>query len=392
MNYSSGGYYQPPKNGNGYENNNVYGNNNVYHTSSGFRPFQRMSHFVPYEVWMREKNYIKKLSTLAACAVIAFIVLSGVFVGVFQGIFMAISMLDGFDNVTFSEKWESAEFMYLFETIYSVLIVGGPFFLLGLYFSKKGMLTSIPAGKPKNAKYLPLIVLGGFGFCLAGNIITSYFDAIIEAVSGFGLEMPEMPSTPKSVIGVLLFYLSTAVAPALVEEMALRGIIMQPLRRYGDWFAIICTSLIFGLMHCNLLQIPFAFIAGIALGYAVVVTESVWTGVLIHFLNNAFAVTVSIINDFYGMDSVQYIVSDVVFYALVVIGLVCAFVYVKKLDKTQFRKSPLVNSGKHFVGFTPPFSAKISNGTLYKTYFVTAPMIIAFIAVAYETVMTLILL
>ena len=386
MNYSPGGYYQPPENGNGQEIPNVY------HASHGFNPLQRMSHFVPYDVWMREKSYIKKLSTLAAVAVLAFIIGSGIFVGIFQGIFMALSMFDGINNVTFAEKWESAEFQYLFEVLYSVFIVGGPFFLLGLYFSKKGMLTSIPTGKPKNAKYLPLIVLGGFGFCLAGNIITSYFDILVETVTGFGLEMPEMAETPRSVGGVLLFYLSTAIVPALVEEMALRGIIMQPLRRYGDWFAIICTSLIFGLMHCNLLQIPFAFIAGIALGYAVVVTESVWTGILIHFCNNAFAVTVSIVNDFYGIDSVQYIVTDIVFYAVLVVGLICAFIYVKKLNKTQFRKSPLVNVGKNFVGFVPQFSARVSTGTLYKSYLVTVPMIIALIAVVYETVMVLVLL
>lgn len=386
MNYSPGGYYQPPENGNGQENPNVY------HASHGFNPMQRMSHFVPHEIWTREKSYIKKLSTLAACTVLAFIVGSGIFVGVFQGIFMAFSMLEGFDNVTFADKWESAEFQYLFEVIYSVFIVGGPFFILGRYFSKRGILTSIPTGKPKNAKYLPMIVLGGFGFCLAGNIITSYFDAIFEAITGFGLEMPEMPATPRSFIGVLLFYLSTAVVPALVEEMALRCIIMQPLRRYGDWFAIICTSLIFGLMHCNLMQIPFAFIAGIALGYAVVVTESVWTGILIHFFNNAFSVTVSIINDFYGMDSVQYIIADIVFYVLIAAGLICAFIYVKKIDKTEFRKSPLVNTGKNFVGFAPQYSARISTGTLYKTYLVTVPMIIALIAVVYETVMVFILL
>lgn len=384
MDYSQGGYYQPPENG-----GNSGGNFNQPHHGWNFG--LKMPHFVSYEIWGREKNYIRKLSILASCAVLMFIIGSGVFVGLFQGIFSILSELEGVDTAAFNEKWDSAEFMYLFETLYSVFIVGGPFFLLGFIFNKTGVSITVPLGKPKKAKYLPMVVLGGFGVCLAGNIITSYFDAIVEAVTGFGLEIPEMAETPKSVGGVLLFYLSTAVAPALIEEMALRGIVMQPLRRYGDWFAIICSSLIFGLMHCNLLQIPFAFIAGVAIGYAVVSTESVWTGVLIHFLNNAFAVTVSIIDDFYGMDSVQYAVVNGIFYLLIAAGLVLAFVYVKKFQKTPFRKSPLVNTGKGFVGFVPQFSAKISNGTLFKTYLVTVPMIIAFIAVVYETVAAMLL-
>lgn len=385
MNYSPGGYYQPPYNG-----GNSGGNFNQTDYGWNFRP--QMPHFVSFETWGREKNYIRKLSIMAASAVLLFIIGSGIFVAVFQGVFSLLSGIDGFDYNAFAEKWDSAEFQYLFETLYSVFIVGGPFFLLGFIFNKTGVSISIPLGKPKKAKYLPMVVLGGFGVCLAGNIITSYFDAIVEAVTGFGLEMPEMAETPRSVGGVLLFYLSTAVVPALIEEMALRGIVMQPLRRYGDWFAIICSSLIFGLMHCNLLQIPFAFIAGIAIGYAVVSTESVWTGVLIHFLNNAFAVTVSIIDDFYGMDSVQYVVVNSIFYLLIAVGLVLAVIYVKKNQDSPFKKSLLVNTGKDFFGFVPQFSARISYGTLFKTYLVTIPMIIAFIAVVYETVAVMLLM
>lgn len=385
MNYSPGGYYQPPENRPqpGYDPG--FNNGPWY---SGLK----MSHFIHFDVWMREKNLIRKLSILAAGAVLLYIVFSGVFVGAFQGILTLISMLTNGATPSFTTLWKSAEFMYLFEVLYSVFIVGGPFFLLGYIFNKKIIPVNIPVGKPRNAKYLPLVVLGGFGVCLAGNIITSYIDIFFETITGMGLEMPEMAETPRNAGGVLLYYLSTAVVPALIEEMALRGVVMQPLRRYGDWYAIICSAIIFGLMHCNLLQIPFAFIAGIAIGYAVIVTESVWTGIIIHFCNNAFAVTMSIVYDFCGADSVQYMITNIFFYAVIVIGLACAFIYVKKLDKTEFKKSPLVNSGKGFAGLVPMYSAKITKGTLFKTYLATAPMVIALIAVIYETVAAMLIL
>lgn len=377
MNYQSGGYNQPPV-------NDYKGNPDYRNWSFGPKP----PHFVSPDRWLHEKSYVRKLSSLAALCVLFYILFSGVFVGIFQGLFMLLQSIPAFDYEAFSEKWNSSEFQYLFEAIYSVFVVGGPFFIMGFAAHKKGYLYNIPAGKPINAKLLPVIIIAAFGVCLFGNIITSYFDAVVQAIFGFNMELPEMPEPPRTVRGIFLFYLSTAVVPALIEEMALRGIIMQTLRRYGDMFAIICSALIFGLMHCNLMQIPFAFIAGVAIGYAVIVTESVWTGVIIHFLNNAFSVTVSIINTFYGLDSGEYAFINVIFYSIIAVGLLLTFVYFKKLDRTRLRKSPLVNQGKDFYGAVPMYSERVTYGRLYKEFFLTVPMIIAFIAVVYETVVT----
>ena len=86
--------------------------------------------------------------------------------------------------------------------------------------------------------------------------------------------------------GRIIYALSVAVVAPLVEEFAMRGVVMQPLKKYGRWFAIIASSLVFGVLHGNFIQAPFALIAGIGIGYAVCVTDSIWTGVLIHFCNN----------------------------------------------------------------------------------------------------------
>ena len=368
--------YSPPENNN-YQN---FQNNQNWNFGPKLPPF------VPHAIWNREKRHIKKLSFLAASAVLSFILLSSVFTGAAQAILSVVSVTGtATDYQQFAEKWNSAEFQYVFEIIYSVFVIGGSFFTAGYFAKKRGYLGTIPTGKPENAKLMPVIIIGGFGVCLFGNIITSYFDAIIQAVFGFNMNIPQMPETPRSVTGILLFYLSTAVVPALIEEMALRGIVMQFLRRYGDMFAIICSALIFGLMHCNLMQIPFAIIAGIAIGYAVIVTESVWTGIIIHCLNNAFSVTVSIVDDFYGPESTEYIICNVVFYAVIVLGGLCAFIYLKKYSK-PLNKTMLVNQSKSFFGNPHPMSSRVSNGSLYKAFLLTFPMLIAFLAVVYETV------
>lgn len=366
MDYTPGGYNMPP------ENNNF--NNNRYQIPV----FRTQPPFVPHEVWYRERNYLRRLSFTAAGSILLYIVLSTVVSGLL--VFLARSPALNEGNY--------GEFIYLFDIFYSIFLVGGPFFLLG-FLTRKPEGGQIPMGKPKNAKYLPIIVLGAFGVCLIGDIVTSQFDAFIEALTGFELEMPEMPEMPHTVYGVFISLLGTAIVPALVEEMALRGVIMQSLRRYGDWFAIVCSALVFGLLHCNLVQIPFAIIAGIAIGYAVVVTESLWTGILIHFCNNAFSVAVTTVADFKGYDSPEYAACNIAFYALMAVGCVCVFIWFKWLNKTKMKKSPLINEGRGFFGSPHPFSARISSGKLYRTYFLNPAMIIALIAIAYETALAL---
>ena len=169
----------------------------------------------------------------------------------------------------------------------------------------------------------------------------------------------------------------------------MRGIVMQPLRRYGDGFAIICSSLVFGFMHCNLVQIPFALIAGIVIGYAVIITESIWTGVLIHFLTNGFSVAVNIVYEIYGEESIQYDACNVAFIAFMVAGGIAAFFVYKKFGKKPLYKSELINQGRGIYGQVHPLSAKVSAKNLYSAYFLTLPMIAAFIVVCQQTIMAL---
>lgn len=371
MNYSSGGYNIPP------ENNNFPPQGYI-----GPKP----PHFVEPTVWLREKLTIKRLSSLSAITILAYILLSAVIVGGMQGLFSLLQNIPSFNYDAFSEKWNSAEFQYAFDALYSVFVVGLPFFITGRIARKKGYLTSIPAGKPKNAKMLPVIIFAAFGLCLFGNIIIAYFDTFVNILTGFEMEIPELPMPQKNLVGILTYYIGIAVVPALIEEFALRGVIMQMLRRYGDGFAIVASALLFGLMHCNLQQIPFAFLAGAIIGYAVITTESVWTGVIIHFLNNAYSATTSLITETYGFDSPQTKSITVVFYAIIAIGILCAVAFFRSPYKRELKKSPLVNQGKDFYGSVPVFSARISSGKLLKEYLLTAPMIIAYLAVAYQTI------
>ncbi len=143
--------------------------------------------------------------------------------------------------------------------------------------------------KPKEKGLMFPLVLLGLGVCGFSNAVVSGAGAILQQF-GFNYNVVSTEK-PTNIFGIILSFVATAVTPALVEEFAMRGAVMGALKKYGDGFAIITSALIFGLMHGNLVQIPFAFILGLFFGFAVIKTGSIWTAVIIHFLNNLFSIS-----------------------------------------------------------------------------------------------------
>ena len=113
-------------------------------------------------------------------------------------------------------------------------------------------------------------------------------DLILHLLSLIHIE-PNLPSmeAPKSVAAYVFYALQISVLAPLLEEFTFRGLILRRLQPYGNAFAIIVSALLFGMLHGNVMQIPFAFAVGLAIGYFVVQLGSVWVGVILHCLVNS---------------------------------------------------------------------------------------------------------
>ena len=139
------------------------------------------------------------------------------------------------------------------------------------------------------------LVLIGLGGCMVSNMIASSWSMFLEL---FNLYPPENSSTMEATpLSLLLNLISMAVLPAILEEMVFRGFVLQSVRKLGDPAAIVISALLFGAMHENLWQLPFATIIGLILGWIVVKTENIWLAVIIHFLNN----TVAVVTEYIGL-------------------------------------------------------------------------------------------
>lgn len=95
-----------------------------------------------------------------------------------------------------------------------------------------------------------------------------------------------------SSFGMYIFFVFLmCVVPAVFEETLFRATILNGMREKGKTYAVFMSALIFMLMHGGPDQTIHQFILGVILGYVFVYTGSIWVTVLIHFLNNFYAVT-----------------------------------------------------------------------------------------------------
>ncbi len=211
----------------------------------------------------------------------------------------------------------------IMQLVLSVLMMTLPFIIAASYKSLcvKSLvsLKHVPAGL-----FMPLVMVG-LGGAMLSNIMTSYFVATLNAFELYP-ETVEI-AIPNGVGGTLLFFFTYSVVPAIFEEFAYRGIVLGALRRYGNGFAIIASSILFGLMHGNLVQIPFTVALGCVMGYITVISDSIWPSVAVHFFNNFLSCVQQLaterLNEQAGSIIVLTIISSVCILGIIGFAILC---------------------------------------------------------------------
>ena len=166
----------------------------------------------------------------------------------------------------------------------SIIISG----VLTVFILNKMNMIKWRVANPKTIswKKASLAIVGALMGIIAANLLNEKLDLpnLIEA---------EMGALCHTFWGVLAI---TIIGP-IVEELVFREGIIGYLIRRGQhrWVAIIFSSLMFGIIHLNPAQVPFAFIMGIVLGVVYVKSHSIVLTSIIHILNNTIAVVEIII-------------------------------------------------------------------------------------------------
>ena len=97
-----------------------------------------------------------------------------------------------------------------------------------------------------------------------------------------------------------------ALTPAIVEELAYRGVILGNYRRTDTLGGILMSGFLFGLMHMNFNQMAYAVILGIIFGIVVEASGSIIATMEMHFLINGLSVSLSyLLQLFYNLPGSQ---------------------------------------------------------------------------------------
>lgn len=324
----------------------------VYHTGNGF--------YSPYiePLWKREKRKIRGAGNgigLASIGYVALALLSGIIFSVIIGFVFPAANIHGKRYIT-----ETAEWIFNLASYFFTLLVP---FLIYAFCIKIPFKVAFPFRKSKTD-----LTLGGLFISLGVGVIASYATGILQVVLetfGIGITMPEY-ETPETLPALIIYSISLTVAPAFVEEIIFRGIVMQSLRRFGDVFALVASALIFGIFHLNLIQMPYAFILGLCIGYFVMRTGSLWVAVLIHFVNNSTALVIELLTPKITEEAL-YLANSVYNLVCIILSvIVLVLILMKYKDMFRFEQSKTVLSpGKRTL------------------YFITSPAMIVALLIAF---------
>ncbi len=84
--------------------------------------------------------------------------------------------------------------------------------------------------------------------------------------------------------------LSIAIAPAVFEELVMRGVILDAYRGQNLYTVIVMNGFLFGIFHMNINQFIYTFFIGVLLALSVYYTNSIFAGMIIHFMNNLLSI------------------------------------------------------------------------------------------------------
>ena len=177
---------------------------------------------------------------------------------------------------------------------------------------------------PKFLQFLCVFMGGQLVFQLIFQLLESGLNLI-----GYTAEASMELATANS--QTLSMFLYVGIIGPIAEEIVYRGFAMRSLEKHGKLLAILVSSILFGVMHCNLPQSIGAMLVGITLGYVAMEYSVIWS-IVLHILNNL--VFGDLLN--HAISGLDESTQEILFY--VIMGgffLAGAFIIIRKRKQIQ---------------------------------------------------------
>ena len=180
---------------------------------------------------------------------------------------------------------DSTMFKYAFNIVAVDLLALFPAFGIAALILRRNFTGELFPAKKVGALKGSAWVFFGMGCTILANYFVSIMMVFVKNVLGYELTQNDL-GTSNDPLTCIIMIVATVFAPAIFEEFAFRCCTLGALKKYGKSFAVFMVSIIFGLIHGNVIQFVFAFLVGLILAYITVQTDNVVLAIIIHGLNN----------------------------------------------------------------------------------------------------------
>lgn len=121
----------------------------------------------------------------------------------------------------------------------------------------------------------------------------------VQALVWFGIDVLVPPDTAKQALdeadgNIVATILLAGIIGPMAEEIFFRGFVLPGLvKKFGIIWALVISSVLFGLFHIDPGAIVPTFALGLALGWVYIKTGSIWPAIFAHGLHNTVAVLIA---------------------------------------------------------------------------------------------------
>lgn len=239
-----------------------------------------------------------------------------------------------------------------------------PLTVFGTMFGRECKSFTPVTEYPRKRGECVILFLAGIGMGSLGTLITRLINAVIDLVFHTGQIADAFENAaPENGVCFAAFAVCICVVAPICEEFIFRRYLLTPLRKLGDFPAILLNGLVFGLYHANFDQFAYATFVGIF--YALIATRrnSIVPTIVLHSLNN-FIVTIAHYAPFEnGFTSVMSVVSTLTFPIGVLTIIAAAIMGLLEVKKSGGESSggelarSILRNPAFLIGFLAMFAA-----------------------------------
>jgi uncharacterized protein len=214
---------------------------------------------------------------------------------VFTMLFMAFQFILVFFTMFYGQDFIDNNFYnIILITQYGLILVPVLFYIMANNLDIKTVLR-INKFEIKHAGLIVIMSVPAYFVAVMLNTVLIFFLQYIGEIPNQQIPVPQ--NTAELITGLLIIGLT----PAICEEMLHRGVMLSAYEKRGSLKAVVITAVFFGLFHFDVSNFLGPVFLGLLIGYYVIRTNSIFAGVLAHFLNN----TISELLQFFFRDIVK---------------------------------------------------------------------------------------